>query len=341
MFFLNSTSYLFLYFCAKVKHVFCLFNKHESDNNFRIVDAHLMKSVNPQNQQDTAQSPLPKTGSDSIGVDSTSTAVKHNNFRFTDTEPDSAIQAEDTAISRFIPLEGPGLFKNHQLKISHPNARPLNDFTTDWFTVSLIILVGLFTWFRFFYYRIYGQLISAFFNVTVTNQIVRDESVLLQRASLVLSVISYLLAGLFLYQVSVHYNWQIIWLQKGIVRFAMFAVAVASAYSIKMVTLRFLSTVFYQERPVALYIFNIFLTVMMVGLVLLPVNMILAFAPAATREWTIEITVAIIFLIFLYRLVRAVGIWIGIPGFSFFYLFLYLCTFEIAPILVIYKLATL
>ena len=81
--------------------------------------------------------------------------------------------------------------------------------------------------------------------------------------------------------------------------------------------------------------------VMMVGLILLPVNIILAYSPAAVREVTIQISVFIIAAMFLYRLIRAIGIWIGIPGFSFFYLFLYLCAFEIAPLLIIWKLSTL
>ena len=261
-------------------------------------------------------------------------------FRFQDN--DSTIDDQvDTAYAENLPLNGPGIFKGHALKPQHPNARPLNDFVSDWFTISLIALVGFFTWFRYFYYRIFKQLLSAYFNITATNQIVRDESVLLQRASLVLSTIAYLLAGLYLYQLSVHYNWQITWLQKGLIRFVLLAVAVALAYSSKMVILRIFSSMFNQERPVALYIFNIFLMVMMVGLILLPVNIILAYSPAAVREVVIRISVVLIAAMFLYRLVRAVGIWIGIAGFSFFYLFLSLCAFEIAPLLIIWKLSTL
>ncbi len=261
-------------------------------------------------------------------------------FRFQDNDS-TIIEEADTAYIDNLPLNGPGIFKGHALKPQHPNARPLNDIVSDWFTISLIALVGFFTWFRYFYYRIFKQLLSAYFNITATNQIVRDESVLLQRASLVLSTIAYLLAGLYLYQLSVHYNWQIIWLQKGLIRFVLLAVAVALAYSSKMVTLRILSSLFNQERPVALYIFNIFLMVMMVGLILLPVNIILAYSPTVVREITIQISLFIIAAMFFYRLVRAVGIWIGIPGFSFFYLFLYLCAFEIAPLLIIWKLSTL
>jgi hypothetical protein len=130
-------------------------------------------------------------------------------------------------------------------------------------------------------------------------------------------------------------------LQGGLLRFIFFSVAIAASYSIKMIVLRFFSSVFDLEKPIALYIFNIFLMVMMIGLLLLPVNILLAYASSEISTWVLWITIGIISLLFLYRLVRAVGIWTGIPGFSVFYLFLYLCAFEIAPLLIIWKIANL
>jgi hypothetical protein len=294
--------------------------------------------------QQTDSTLLRQTGADSaFGVSQDSGARRNlSTFRFSDTETteDSSGQP-DSSFGEPVKLTGPGLFKGHALPQKNPNALPYNDFVSDWFTIALLILLALFTSFRFFYFRIFKQLLNAFFNVTVTNQIVRDESVLLQRASLILSVISYMLAGMFLYQISIHYNWQATYLQKGLLRFGLMAVAIAMAYSLKMIFLRFLSGVFGQERPVALYIFNIFLMLMMMGLVLLPVNILLAFSPSFMREGIILGAIILLGIMFTYRLLRAIGIWVGIPGFSFLYLFLYLCAFEIAPLLIIYKLAGL
>lgn len=275
-----------------------------------------------------------------------SAAVPLHNFRFSDDESNAGIPEHGDSLAaeeeeiQSAPLSGPGLFKGHELHPVNPNARPVNEMISDWFTLSLLALVVIFTWFRFFYYRIFNQIISAWYNITTTNQIVRDESLLLQRASLFISVISYLLAGLFLHQLSVIYKWQLDWLPKGIVRFAIFSAGVAAAYTLKMILLRFFAVAFGQERPAALYIFNIFLMVTMAGLLLLPVNILLAYAPAAAKTWLIPVSLVILAALFLYRLVRAILIWLGIPGFSLFYLFLYLCTFEIAPLLVIWKLTS-
>jgi hypothetical protein len=258
-------------------------------------------------------------------------------FHFTDSQ-DSANNAIDSGENRS--LNGPGIFKNHLLKPVNPNARPLNDTISDWLTVSLIVMMVFFTWFRLFYYKIFRQLLTSYFNMTASNQIVRDESYLLQRASLVISTISYLLGGLFLYQISVLYDWQIYWLQKGLMRFVLFSLIIAISYSIKMILLRGLSVIFNQEKAAGSYIFNLFLMIMMAGLILFPANIFLAYSSAEVKQIVAIASFVLIGLMFLFRLSRAVRIWFSIPQFSFFYLFLYLCAFEVAPLLVVWKLST-
>jgi hypothetical protein len=257
-------------------------------------------------------------------------------FHFTDSQ-DSANNAIDSGENRS--LNGPGIFKNHLLKPVNPNARPLNDTISDWLTVSLIVMMVFFTWFRLFYYKIFRQLLTSYFNMTASNQIVRDESYLLQRASLVISTISYLLGGLFLYQISVLYDWQIYWLQKGLMRFVLFSLIIAISYSIKMILLRGLSVIFNQEKAAGSYIFNLFLMIMMAGLILFPANIFLAYSSAEVKQIVAIASFVLIGLMFLFRLSRAVRIWFSIPQFSFFYLFLYLCAFEVAPLLVVWKLS--
>ncbi|MFN0189124.1 MAG: DUF4271 domain-containing protein [Bacteroidia bacterium] len=287
-------------------------------------------------EQDTTTH-LTQTVSGGLTVDSGAAPVK-NVFRFQDEEESIPLAKEDSVVQVSKSLQGPRIFQGHLLRPQHPNAQPLTNEIGDWFTISLIVLVALFTWFRFFYYRIFRQLYTSYYNLTTTNQIVRDESVLLQRASLILSIISYMLMGLFLYQISIFLDWDMGVLQGGLIRFVFLSLCVAVAYSVKMILLRFLSTVFDLEKPVALYIFNVFLMIMMIGLLLLPINILLAYGPFQYRSWILLIALGIIALLFAYRLVRAIGIWIGIPGFSLFYLFLYLCAFEIAPLLIIWKM---
>ena len=86
------------------------------------------------------------------GVDTTfgvrPDSAHHNlsSFRFSDTETtEDTFSAVDTVTGLPVKLNGPGLFKGHLLKQKNPNALPLNDFVSDWFTIALLILLALFT----------------------------------------------------------------------------------------------------------------------------------------------------------------------------------------------------
>lgn len=241
--------------------------------------------------------------------------------------------AADTLV---ISVQNP--FAGHLLKPVNDRATFPDQLTPDWVSIAIIVIIALFAWYKLFYYRMFSQLINAFFSMATTNQIVRDESVLLQRASLNASVISYLVGGLFLYQASTYYEWSHPFLDVGFTRFITFAFLIAMIYSIKMIGLRFLSNVFNADRPASAYIFTVFLFNMVGGLILLPIVVLLAYAPSHLRYFFIQTGIVLLAVLLLYRLMRAVMIWLSIQRASVFYLFLYLCAFEVAPLLLIRKI---
>ncbi|MEP7169661.1 MAG: DUF4271 domain-containing protein, partial [Bacteroidota bacterium] len=232
----------------------------------------------------------------------------------------------------------PALFKGHELKPSVGNPIPLKKFTADWFTIALFATIGFFTWLKIKNSRIIQQLFAAFFNNSVTNQIVRDENILVQKTSVLLSLVFYFTAALLFYQISVYFNWEYKIIGKGLVRFIIFVLFIATAYSFKMVFLKMMSIIFRMDRAVSTYIFNIFLINNIIGILLIPVVMLIAFFPAAT-ELFIWMGILMVMGAFLYRLFRGIVIWTSIARFSLYYLILYLCALEIAPLLILFKLA--
>ena len=260
--------------------------------------------------------------------------------------PVDTIASIDTFVNKAVLVIPPAsasaekpLFQHHVLQPKHINAQYSERFTPDWFTLSLIAIIALFTWYKLFYHRMFLQLTNAFFSMATTNQIVRDESVLLQRASLNSSFIAYLIGGLFLYQISVAGNWQHPLLLGGFIRFILFALTIALVFSGQMIALRFMSNIFDSERPAATYIFTIFLFNMMAGLILLPIVIFIAYSPVEYRPFLIGLGMAILTAFLIYRFVRAFIIWTSLLRAPVFYLFLYLCAFEIAPLLLIGKIA--
>ncbi len=277
-----------------------------------------LKSYSPLQQADTLVSGLPYL----------------REFRFSDIDTIRS-QSFDQP-----PPTGPRLFSGHQLEPRHRSPQSYNKPNPDWFTIILFIVIFGFMWIRVFYLKILRQIINAFFSTSMTNQIVRDENILIQRASVMLSVLFYLVAALFLYQVSMAFEWQSNWLTDGFSRLIIFAFFIAFAYSIKMIQLKLLGYLLDIDRQVATYIFNIFLMNNVLGMFLLPVVMVIAYVYTPFSQTLLMAALFVIGTTFLYRLVRGVFIGMSIPRFSVFYLFLYLCAFEIAPLALIFKIAS-
>jgi hypothetical protein len=295
---------------------------------------------------------IPK--SDSIRHDSSvkgdMTGVKKNirfkpdSIKNVDAKADSTLKINLTdTISNssseiFLPQEQTiDLYHGNELKAKHNLPERVNDFNPDWMFPVIIIVVGMFTWLRIYYNKFFLRFFSAIFNSNITNQIVRDENVLVQRASVVLSVAFYLVMAMFLYILSIHYNW-LSSMSTGIVRFVFLALIVAAAYAFKFIVLKITGYIFDLGKETSSYIFTVFLINNIQGIVLFPLIVLLLFGHAGAGNIIIIPAIVIAVSAYLYRLARGVQIGISVPGFSPVYLFLYLCALEIAPLIVIVKL---
>lgn len=282
---------------------------------------------------------LPGAGINSDSLQNAFHLIQDSSFQskadkgFTFTDNDSLAPIDRTSAG-----QAPALFKGHALQPSVTNPVPLKRTTPDWFILALFITIGFFTWLKLINAKIIQQLFAAFFNNSVTNQIVRDENILVQKASVLLSLVFYFAAALLLYQISVYYDWEYKIIGKGPVRFIIFILFIASAYSFKMVFLKILSTIFGTDRLISTYLFNIFLINNIIGISLIPLILLIAFFPIAT-EYFIWAGIGLMIISFIYRLFRGIVIWTSIARFSLYYLILYLCALEIAPLLIIFKLA--
>jgi hypothetical protein len=229
------------------------------------------------------------------------------------------------------------IYRGHALKRTHNYPVPRQNITPDWFFPLILITLAFFAWLRVFYNRFFIQMIQALLNNNLANQIVRDENIFIQRASVYLSIIFNLIAALLLYLVSMHYGWSLGGIGSGFSRFLFFLILVSSAYALKFLVLKACGWLFEQEREMATYIFNIFLINNILGIILLPFICLIAYNETISITWLVLIPMIIIGLAFGWRLVRGIQIGIGISSFSPLYLFLYLCTLEIAPLMVLIR----
>jgi hypothetical protein len=230
------------------------------------------------------------------------------------------------------------LFKGHELKVIHSAPESRTPASPDWFFPILLGVFLIYAALRVFYTRFFGQMLRAFVNNNLTNQIVRDENVLVQRASIYLSIVFNVILALFLYLVSIRLGWELGGIGPGFVRFLFFSILVSATYALKFLILKISGWLFGADRETAIYIFNIFLINNILGIALMPLIALLAYNPVPGILILVRCGVILISAAYLYRISRGILAGISMPGFSPLYLFLYLCTLEIAPLLVLIRL---
>src|SRR5207237_2907846 len=122
-----------------------------------------------------------------------------------------------------------------------------------------LIIAAVFAYLRLAYRKYLDRMFNALFNINITNQIVRDDNMLVQRASLLLNFIFYAVAALLVYFLSLQYDWHISVLNKEFIRFLFIAMLIAAVYFLKFIVLKTAGWVFNLQREMITYIFNIFL----------------------------------------------------------------------------------
>ncbi|MFN5324600.1 MAG: DUF4271 domain-containing protein [Bacteroidota bacterium] len=230
------------------------------------------------------------------------------------------------------------LIEGHLLQVNTLNEKAIEPRNPDWFSISLFILMAWFTWMRVVYSKLFVQLLGAIFNMNTTNQLVRDENILIQRASVMLSLMFYCSFALFIFQALDRFEMNIPWIGFGLFRFLFILMAIALAYSLKTILLKLLGNVFDIEKPAASYIFNFTLINISTGIALLPIILILAFVDSNYVLPFYYTGFGILIISFIYRQIRALRIWSSMQGVSFFYFIVYICTLEISPFLILYKI---
>jgi len=108
-------------------------------------------------------------------------------------------------------------------------------------------------------------------------------------------------------------------------------------YSIRHISLAVLGALFKIERTTSLYSFVIMIYNLLFGIILIPLNFLLAFGPTGFIGILVYIAISLGVIIVLMRTIRALFISMEFVGDRFFQLILYLCAFEIAPMWILVK----
>jgi len=254
---------------------------------------------------------------------------------------------EDTAINKnkFYGIENENLIPFRKTEIKHTevqlveklfNPSPKNIEVSNWQITLLllaIILVGLS---KAFSSNRFKHFLKAIINYTVAQEITREEKVFFHRSNLLLTATHILTTSLFLFQIREFININNFDQNNFLFFFLLLGVMVGT-YIIKY---SFSKVLFFILNDISIsseYIFTVSLYNNLLGVVFLPTLCLIYFSPFSFPFILFYFAIPIIFLTFVLRVIRLSLIGLS-KEISYYYIFLYICTLEILPLVVLYRI---
>ena len=198
--------------------------------------------------------------------------------------------------------------------------------------VFLFIIYGLM---RRAFPKYFTDLFRLFFRTTLKQRQIKEQLMQTPLPSLLLNVFFVICGGLYVTFLLQYFNLvasQDFWLM-----FLYSSLGLSFAYLIKFVGLKVSGWLFNVEEAANSYIFIVFIVNKMIGIILLPILSILAFALGNIYSGGMTISWCLLAGLFMYRFILTYSAIYNQVKVNPFHFFLYFCAFEIAPLLLIYK----
>lgn len=226
-------------------------------------------------------------------------------------------------------------FTTHSLKVRTMDPVPFHAFQPDWIPGLLLLCFVLLAWIQFFYRKRLHQLLLAPFSKRFLSQLVREGNLFSERISLALGVIYIQCIILFLYLIYViQLKGRIPFSMSGFTFYMLIGVVFFIYWISKVAAIRFLGRVFRTYHATDEYLLNILIFNFLTGIIMLPFLVIIVYLKSLLFLYILS---GIIAFLFLFRFVRGFLIGISFSKFSYLFLFVYLCSLEILPLIVLLK----
>ncbi len=259
---------------------------------------------------------------------------------------DSVLQPADTlaaikdslppAVIRFDTV----LFLNHPFyRFDAPVQLIIPEHRWEGKEVFFYVLAGLILFFAFIknaFARYVADLTKLFFRTTIKQRQVKEQLMQAPLPSLLLNILFFFTGAVFValllqrYGLAASFNFWLLLLYC--------ALGLAAIYLVKFITLKLCGWLFRIPEATDAYTFIVFTTNKIIGILLLPLLVLLAFTTGEFKENVLRLSLLLIGAVFLYRFFLSyVSIHRQVKV-DLFHFLLYLAAFEIAPLLLINKL---
>lgn len=288
-----------------------------------------------------SREPRPET--DSVQVysdfiaDSLNPPVPDSTFRFELKEIIFPEQAADSANPQVEYVE-PSIFVISKARAHdfNPAVRPAPEH--DWLTGLFIICLILISWIRYYNFRRIKQLFRAVIGRHHVNQLVRDGNLVEERITPGLVVIYLSSLAVIIYQFGLNHFSALLNLSEPWLIFLIIIGSIGFMWFLKLMTIRLTGLIFRTKQDTAELILTNMIFNGATGIVIFP------FVVAGFYSGNlllIKVAGAILLIGMALRFFRSLMIGLSAQTFSVIYLFLYLCTLEILPLLILYRMVSI
>lgn len=258
-------------------------------------------------------------------------SISENLFNYSDT------LKLDTIVTPKLKMGKPfkSVFQSHSLKPSNKEPQEKHPQNIDWISIHFLVLLGFLAWTRVNFHKRLNQIIKSFFAPRYLNQLAREGNIFRERIAIPLLVVYLVSISMLLYLLIKDFS---DFHLEGYTNFKMFSIilfAVLVLWIFKNIIVHFIGITFKNRLLTSEFMLINFVFNLMTGLFLFPLIAVSVYSSS-----TNVLIAALMFwlLIFTYKIIREFFTGLSLIKFSLFNRFLYICTLEILPILILIKL---
>lgn len=200
----------------------------------------------------------------------------------------------------------------------------------------VVALIMVFALLKLGFSKYFSDLFRVFFRTTLKQRQIKEQLMQTPFPSLVFNGFYVASAGLYI-NLLLHY-FDITPLDNFWMMYLYCCIGLSVIYFGKFVGLVICGWLFNMRKAADSYIFIVFIINKVIGIALLPFVVLLSFTGGVLYDVSLVLSWCAVGGLFLYRFILGFAVIRNEVRFNLFHFFLYLCAFEIAPLLLIYKL---
>lgn len=201
---------------------------------------------------------------------------------------------------------------------------------------SMVALLLMFALLKLAFAKYFADLFRVFFRTTMKQRQIREQLMQTPFPSLLFNIFFVATTAMYINFIFQYYDFRPV--DNFWVLYLYCCIGLALIYLGKFVGLKVSGWIFNMQQAADSYIFIVFIINKVIGVFLLPIVVVLAFSDGVIQTGVMALSWCVIGVLVIYRFILGYGVIRNEVRFNLFHFFLYLCAFEVAPLLLIYKL---